>query len=149
MRLPIQRLDPAAVLPARAHSGDAGLDLTALHDVSIPRGNHRAVRTGWAVSIPFGHMGDIRPRSELARRHGLTVLNSPGTIDYGYTGEIIVLLANLTGFTTATIKAGDRIAQLVITPIAYAEPFEVDSLPKSDRGDGGFGSTNRQEASDA
>lgn len=149
MRLPIQRLDPAAVLPSRAHSGDAGLDLTALDNVSIPRGTHRAVRTGIAVGIPYGHVGDVRPRSGLARRHGLTVLNSPGTIDHGYTGEIVVLLANLTGSLTATIKAGDRIAQLVVAPIAYAEPFEVDSLPKSDRGDGGFGSTNRQEASDA
>lgn len=141
MRLPIQRLDPAATIPTRAHSGDAGLDLTALHAVSIPRGTHRAVRTGLAVGIPYGHVGDVRPRSGLARRHGLTVLNSPGTIDHGYTGELVVLLANLTGSTTATIAAGDRIAQLVITPIAYAEPVEAAELPDSARGDGAFGST--------
>ena len=141
MRLPIQRLDSAAIIPDRAHSGDAGLDLTALHDVSIPRGTHRAVRTGIAVGIPFGHVGDVRPRSGLAARHGLTVLNTPGTIDHGYTGEVVVLLANLTGATTATIAAGDRIAQLVITPIAYAEPVVVDELPDSARGQGGFGST--------
>lgn len=143
MRLPIQRLDPAATLPARAHPGDAGLDLTALHDVSIPRGTHRAVRTGIAVGIPFGHVGDIRPRSGLAARHGLTVLNTPGTIDHGYTGELVVLLANLTGATTATIKAGDRIAQLVVSPIVYAVPVEVDALADSARGAGGFGSTGR------
>lgn len=141
MRLPIQRLDPAATIPVRAHAGDAGLDLTALHAVSIPRGTHRAVRTGIAVAVPYGHVGDVRPRSGLARRHGLTVLNSPGTIDHGYTGELVVLLANITGSTTATIAAGDRIAQLVITPIAYAEPVVVDALPGSARGQGGFGST--------
>lgn len=141
MRLPIQRLDPAATIPTRAHAGDAGLDLTALHAVSIPRGTHRAVRTGLAVGIPYGHVGDVRPRSGLARRHGLTVLNSPGTIDHGYTGELVVLLANLTGSTTACLNAGDRIAQLVIIPIAYADPIEVDALPDSGRGAGGFGST--------
>lgn len=144
MRLPIQRLDPAATIPTRAHSGDAGLDLTALHAVSIPRGTHRAVRTGIAVGVPYGHVGDVRPRSGLARRHGLTVLNSPGTIDHGYTGEIVVLLANLTGSTTATLAAGDRIAQLLITPIAYATPLVVDALPDSARGKGGCGSTGRQ-----
>ena len=143
MRLPIQRLDLAAVLPTRAHSGDAGLDLTALHAVSIPRGTHRAVRTGIAVGIPYGHVGDVRPRSGLARRHGLTVLNSPGTIDHGYTGELVVLLANLTGATTATIAAGDRIAQLVIVPIVVPELHEVDALEHGDRGDAGFGSTGR------
>ena len=143
MRLPIQRLDPAAVIPTRGHPGDAGLDLTALHDVSIPRGTHRAVRTGIAVGIPFGHVGDVRPRSGLAARHGLTVLNTPGTIDHGYTGEVVVLLENATGSMTATIKAGDRIAQLVVTPIAYATPVEVDALPGSARGAGGFGSTGR------
>ena len=141
MRLPIQRLDPAATIPTRAHSGDAGLDLTALHAVSIPRGTHRAVRTGIAVGIPFGHVGDVRPRSGLAARHGLTVLNSPGTIDHGYTGEIIVLLANLTGSTTATIAAGDRIAQLVLLPIVYAAPIVVGELPDSARGTAGFGSS--------
>ena len=143
MRLPIQRLDPAAIIPDRAHSGDAGLDLTALHPVSIPRGTHRAVRTGIAVGIPFGHVGDVRPRSGLAARHGLTVLNTPGTIDHGYTGEVVVLLANLTGSTTATINAGDRIAQLVVVPIVYAAPIVVDELPDSARGTGGFGSTGR------
>lgn len=141
MRLPIQRLDPAATIPTRAHAGDAGLDLTALHAVSIPRGTHRAVRTGLAVGIPYGHVGDVRPRSGLARRHGLTVLNSPGTIDHGYTGELVVLLANLTGSTTAIIAAGERIAQLLITPIAYATPLVVDALPDSARAAGGFGST--------
>lgn len=143
MRLPIQRLDPAAVIPDRAHSGDAGLDLTALHPVSIPRGTHRAVRTGIAVGIPYGHVGDVRPRSGLARRNGLTVLNSPGTIDHGYTGEVVVLLANITGSMTATIKAGDRIAQLVVAPVVYTELLVVDALPGSARGTGGFGSTGR------
>lgn len=149
MRLPIQRLDPAAIVPTRAHSGDAGLDLTALHAVTIPRGTHRAVRTGIAVAIPYGHVGDVRPRSGLARRHGLTVLNSPGTIDHGYTGEVVVLLANLTGSMTATIQAGDRIAQMVVVPIAYATPQVVDALPGSARGNGGFGSTDRKETPDA
>ena len=141
MRLPIQRLDPAATIPTRAHSGDAGLDLTALHAVSIPRGTHRAVRTGLAVGIPYGHVGDVRPRSGLARRHGLTVLNSPGTIDHGYTGELVVLLANLTGSTTATIAAGERIAQLVLLPIATPTVIEFATLESTPRGEKGFGST--------
>lgn len=141
MRLPIQRLDPAAILPTRAHSGDAGLDLTALHAVTIPRGTHRAVRTGIAVGIPYGHVGDVRPRSGLARRHGLTILNSPGTIDHGYTGEVVVLLANLTGSMTATIKAGERIAQMVLLPIATPTVIEFATLESTPRGEKGFGST--------
>jgi dUTP pyrophosphatase len=148
MRLPIQLLDPDAIVPTRAHSGDAGLDLYALEDTSNSqvlmdpsrRGYVLPVRTGIAVSIPYGHVGLINPRSGMALR-GITVANAPGTIDHGYTGELIVLLVNITDLHTVSVSAGDRIAQLVVAPIAYATPQVVDALPGSARGTGGFGST--------
>ena len=139
--LPVRRLDRAAALPARAHPGDAGLDLVALAGCDLEPGARAAVPTGIAVAIPEGFAGLVVPRSGLARRHGVTVTNAPGLIDAGYRGGIDVLLVNL-GHVAHRVEPGDRIAQLVIIPVALSAVVEVDALPPSDgRGEGGFGST--------
>lgn len=139
--LPFLRLDPRAVPPARAHPGDAGLDLVALDACDLAPGGRAAVPTGLAVAVPAGFAGLVVPRSGLARRHGVTVANAPGLIDAGYRGELIVLLVNL-GDAPHRVEPGDRVAQLVIAPVSTAAPVEVDELPPSDgRGAGGFGST--------
>jgi dUTP pyrophosphatase len=139
--LPVRRLRPDAIVPARAHPGDAGLDLVAVEECELPPGGRAAVPTGIAVAIPPGHAGLVVPRSGLARRHGVTVANAPGLIDAGYRGELIVLLVNL-GDAPHRVAPGDRVAQLVVTPVALAEPRVTDALPASDgRGAGGFGST--------
>lgn len=128
-------------MPVRAHPGDAGLDLAAIAAHDLPPGGRAAVGTGIAVAIPEGHAGLVVPRSGLARRHGVTVANAPGLIDAGYRGELVVLLVNL-GDSPHRIEPGDRVAQLVVTPVVLAAPAEVDELPGSDgRGVGGFGST--------
>ena len=141
MRLPVQILDPAAIVPTRAHSGDAGLDLYALEDEPIVPGAITAIVTGIAVAIPYGHVGLIKPRSGLAARHGIDTL--AGVIDHGYTGEVKVLLTTHL-FARRWVKAGERVAQLLVIPIAYATPQVVDALPGSARGNGGFGSTDRK-----
>ena len=146
MRLPIQRLDPDAIIPTRAHSGDAGLDLYALEDEPVVPGAITAIVTGIAVAIPFGHVGLIKPRSGLAARHGIDTL--AGVIDHGYTGEVKVLLTTHL-FARRWVKSGERVAQLLVVPIAYANPQVVDALPGSARGTGGFGSTDRKETPDA
>ena len=139
--LPVRRLHPEAVLPARAHPGDAGLDLVAVDEHRLEPGDRAAVATGLAVAVPHGWAGLVLPRSGLARRHGITLTNAPGLIDAGYRGELTVLLVNL-GRERHTVRAGDRIAQLVLTPVSLAAAVEVDELPPSDgRGEGGFGST--------
>jgi dUTP pyrophosphatase len=139
--LPVRRLDPRAVVPARAHPGDAGLDLVAIEARDLPPGGRAAVPTGLAVAIPPGHAGLVVPRSGLARRHGVTVANAPGLIDAGYRGELLVLLVNL-GDEPHRVEPGERIAQLVVVPVVLPAPAEVDVLPASDgRGEGGFGST--------
>ena len=139
--LPVRRLHPDAVVPARAHPGDAGLDLVAVEAHDLPPGGRAAVPTGLAVAIPPGHAGLVVPRSGLARRHGVTVANAPGLIDAGYRGELVVLLVNL-GEAPHRVEPGDRIAQLVVAPVALSVPRETDALPESDgRGEGGFGST--------
>jgi len=128
-------------VPRRAHPGDAGLDLVAVTPHDLPPGGRAAVATGIALAIPEGHAGLVVPRSGLARRHGVTVANAPGLIDSGYRGELMVLLVNL-GDAPHRIEPGDRVAQLVITPVALSAPREVAALPESDgRGKGGFGST--------
>ena len=138
-----RRLHPDAVLPVRAHPGDAGLDLVASEDASLGPGMRAAVGTGWAVAIPHGMAGLVVPRSGNALRMGLTVGNAPGLIDAGYRGELKVILINL-GDAPVAIAAGDRIAQLVLVPVALGAAVEVDELPESDgRGVGGFGSTGR------
>ena len=136
----VRRLRPDAMLPSYAHPGDAGLDLTAVEAVTLAPGERAAVPTGLAVAIPTGWVGLVHPRSGLARRHGLTVANAPGTIDAGYRGEVQVLLINL-GAETVRVAAGERVAQLLLQPVGQARIVEVDDLGATARGAGGFGST--------
>ena len=135
-------LDDGATAPTRAHSTDAGLDLYSLESATIPPGGRELVGTGVHVSIPPGYVGLVCPRSGLAHKQGLTVLNAPGIIDAGYTGEIKVNLHN-TGDEVFWAETGTRIAQLLIAPIADAHLVQVDSLDTTERGDSGHGSTGR------
>jgi dUTP pyrophosphatase len=137
------KLKDEAVLPTRAHEGDAGLDLYACEAAHIGPGERWGVGTGVAVEIPAGHAGLVLPRSGLAREHGITLVNSPGLIDAGYRGELRVLLLNVDPAEVFRVEPGDRIAQLVITPIALVEPLETTTLGDSARGEGGFGSSGR------
>jgi dUTP pyrophosphatase len=143
MDLPVIKLNPSAVLPTRGHPGDAGLDLYSIEPAHMGPGERWSVGTGIAVEIPAGHAGLVLPRSGLAREHGIALVNSPGLIDAGYRGEVRVLLLNTDPAETVRIEAGARIAQLVVTPIALAEPVEATELSESSRGEGGFGSTGR------
>lgn len=140
MRLPVT--GPAEQVPTRAHDNDAGLDLRIAVDIIIPSGARVLVPTGIGVAIPAGHVGMVCPRSGLAANHGVTVLNAPGIIDAGYRGGVGVVLVNH-GRAAARINRGDRIAQLVIVPVALPQVVHVDELPPADdgRGVGGFGST--------
>lgn len=135
------RLDPRAVLPTRAYPGDAGLDLYALEHVTLDAGERASIRTGVAVEIPEGHAGLVLPRSGLAARHGIALVNAPGLIDSGYRGELQILLLNTDRTDTCELAAGDRIAQLVVVAVATPAVREVDALTYSDRGVGGFGSS--------
>jgi dUTP pyrophosphatase len=139
--LPFKRLDPDAVLPERAHLGDAGFDLRSSVDVEVGPGERAMVPTGIAVAIPDGRAGLVLPRSGLASKHGLTMANAPGLIDAGYRGEVICAVVNLDREMPVKIARGDRIAQLVIVDVPELEPQWVDDLPPSTRGAGGFGST--------
>ena len=143
MELRVAKLKAEAKVPTRAHAGDAGLDLYACEAAHIGPGERWSVGTGIAVEIPDGHAGLVLPRSGLAKRHGITLVNSPGLIDSGYRGEIRVLLLNTDPAEVFRVETGERIAQLVISPIALAEPVEVQDLADSARGDGGFGSSGR------
>jgi dUTP pyrophosphatase len=136
-----QRLDPRAILPTRAHAGDAGLDLYALEPCLLAPGERASVRTGVAVEIPSGYAGLVMPRSGLAFRSGLALVNAPGLIDAGYRGELKVLLLNTDRAAPCEIAAGDRIAQLVLTAVQTPVVIEVAELSASTRGAGGFGST--------
>lgn len=139
--LPIVRLHDAAMLPERAYSGDAGLDLATCERVELGPGERAVVPTGLAVAIPEGYAGFVQPRSGLAARHGISVVNSPGLIDCGYRGEIRVVLLNTDSETTFVAEPGDRIAQLVVLPVPELELVEVDELPTTERGVRGFGSS--------
>ena len=142
MKLPIKRLDPELPLPKYAKLGDAGCDLLAAEDMTIQPGGGRAlVPTGIALAIPEGYAGFVQPRSGLAVKNGVSVLNSPGLIDSGYRGELKILLINTDPSTPFDVVRGERIAQLVIQKVEQVQFDEMDSLPSSDRGDGGFGST--------
>lgn len=141
MNLRLMRLDERARLPTRAHPGDAGLDLYALDGAALDPGERAAVGTGIAVEIPLGYAGLVLPRSGLAARHGISVVNAPGLIDAGYRGELRVLLLNTDPHHRFELSAGDRIAQLVVVAVAPAVPLEVEALEESDRGAGGFGSS--------
>jgi dUTP pyrophosphatase len=143
VQLRVARLSDAARLPSRAHSGDAGLDLHAAEAATIGPGERASVGTGIAVEIPDGHAGLVLPRSGLAARHGIALVNAPGLIDSGYRGELRVLMLNTDREEAFEIEPGDRIAQLVISPVTDADPVEVDELTGSDRGGGGFGSSGR------
>lgn len=142
--LRFRRLDPRAVLPQRAHEGDAGLDLCALEAVHLEPGGRAQVRTGLAVAVPPGHAGLVLPRSGLAARHGIAVVNAPGLIDAGYRGELQVLLLNTDASTAFDAEPGDRIAQLVVVPVALPAVVEADDLDETERGSGGFGSSGRR-----
>ncbi len=137
----IQRLDPGLPLPSYAHPGDAGADLCTREDVTLAPGERRLVPTGVALALPDGYVALVHPRSGLAHKHGLSIVNAPGTVDAGYRGEIQVSLVNLDPATPIVLKRGDRIAQLVIQEFVSAEFVEVDELPGSARGTGGHGST--------
>ena len=141
MKLPFQRLDPEAALPSYAHPGDAGLDLASAVDIEVGPGERLMVPTGVAVAIPDGFAGLVLPRSGLASRLGLTLANAPGLIDAGYRGEVTCAVVNLDRTTPVRLARGDRIAQLVVVPVAAAETIWADELPPSERGPGGFGSS--------
>ncbi|MDX6488686.1 MAG: dUTP pyrophosphatase [Gaiellaceae bacterium] len=141
IELAIQKVRPDAVVPSRAYAGDAGLDLTAIERVELGPGERAVVPTGLAVAIPDGHAGFVQPRSGLASRHGITIVNSPGLVDSGYRGELMVVLHNTDRTQPFVVEAGMRIAQLVVLPIPEVELVEVDELPATERGGRGFGSS--------
>jgi dUTP pyrophosphatase len=141
MTLRVRRLDPRARLPTRAYPGDAGLDLYALDDAVLAPGERASIRTGVAVEIPDGQAGLVLPRSGLAAKHGIGLVNAPGLIDAGYRGEVRVLLLNTDRSARFEIAPGDRIAQLVLVRVETPEVLEVEELALSERGAGGFGSS--------
>lgn len=143
VELRVAKLKDGAVLPSRAHEGDAGLDLYACEAAHIGPGERWSVGTGVAVEIPNGHAGLVLPRSGLAREHGIALVNAPGLIDAGYRGEVRVLLLNTDPAETFKVVPGERVAQLVIAPVALPEPVEAEALGESARGEGGFGSSGR------
>ena len=141
IELPITRLREDAIVPERAYSGDAGLDLSSCERVELAPGERALVGTGLAVAIPEGYAGFVQPRSGLAARHGLSVVNSPGLVDPGYRGELRVVLLNTDTEEPFVVEPGMRIAQLVVLPVPEVELVEVDELPASERGVRGFGSS--------
>ncbi len=143
----IKRLDPGLPLPARAHPGDAGTDLFAAQDVELAPGQRAIIPTGVAIALPDGYAAFVHPRSGLAARHGVTLVNAPGTVDAGYRGEIRVTLLNTDTERPVRLQRGDRIAQLVVQRVAYPVFHEVETLPGSARGEDGFGSTGGHAAS--
>lgn len=142
MTLRFRRIHPDATLPSYAHPSDAGMDVRSVEDVMIAPGARALVHTGLVMLLPPGYEAQVRPRSGLALKHGITVLNTPGTIDSGYRGEVGVILANF-GDADFPVKKGDKIAQIVVSPVSQAEIVETDEVDLTDRGDGGFGSTGR------
>ncbi len=137
----ITRLDAEVPLPSYAHPGDAGADLVTTQDVTLKPGERALVGTGIAIALPDGYAAFVHPRSGLAARHGVSIVNAPGTVDAGYRGEIKVCLVNLDPAEAVTLRRGDRIAQLVVQRVEKARFVEVERLPGSARGDGGHGST--------
>jgi len=141
IQVSVRRLDPELPMPSYAHPGDAGADLFAREDVTLLPGERRLVPTGIALALPDGYVALVHPRSGLAHRNGLSIVNAPGTIDAGYRGEVQVCLVNLDPATPIELRRGDRIAQLVIQQFETATFVEADDLPDSARGAGGYGST--------
>ncbi|MDJ0953523.1 MAG: dUTP diphosphatase [Acidimicrobiia bacterium] len=142
MKIPVLRLDPELSTPVSAHQDDAGIDLYARIDADLSPGEWAMIPTGIAVAIPVGHAGLVAPRSGLAAKYAISVVNGPGVVDAGYRGEINVILINH-GDASVALRRGDRIAQLVVVPVASVELTEVEQLPDSERGAGGFGSTGK------
>jgi dUTP pyrophosphatase len=143
MRLAVRRLSPAATLPARSYDGDAGLDLHAAEAAVIGPGERASVSTGLAIEVPADHAALVLPRSGLAARHGIALVNAPGLIDSGYRGELRVLLLNTDRSAAFEVEPGERIAQLVVVRVEATEPVEVEELAVSERAERGFGSTGR------
>lgn len=141
IELPLRRLREDAVVPERAYAGDAGLDLSSCERVELGPGERAVVGTGLAVAVPDGYAGFVQPRSGLAARHGITVVNSPGLVDPGYRGEVRVVLLNTDAARSFVVEPGMRIAQLVVVPVPAVAPVEVSELPASERGERGFGSS--------
>jgi dUTP pyrophosphatase len=141
IELPIRRLRDDAIVPARAYDGDAGLDLAACERVVLEPGERATVGTGLAVAIPDGYAGFVQPRSGLAAKNGITIVNTPGLVDSGYRGELKVILLNTDERDAFVVEPGMRIAQLVVMPVPFVDPIEVDELPESERGVRGFGSS--------
>jgi dUTP pyrophosphatase len=141
IELPIRRLRDDAIVPARAYDGDAGLDLAACERVVLAPGERATVGTGLAIAIPEGHAGFVQPRSGLAAKNGITIVNTPGLVDSGYRGELKVILLNTDEREAFVVEPGMRIAQLVVMPVPLVDPVEVDELPESERGVRGFGSS--------
>jgi len=141
VEIALRRLDPELPAPAYAHPGDAGADLLTTVDVTLAPGERALVPTGIAIALPHGYVALVHPRSGLAARHGLSIVNTPGTVDAGYRGEIKVLLINLDQHDPIVLRRGDRVAQLVIQRVETARFVDVEVLPESVRGAGGYGST--------
>lgn len=142
MTVRFKRIHPDAALPSYAHEGDAGMDVRSVEDATIPAGGRLLVHTGLVMALPPGYEAQVRPRSGLALKHGVTVLNTPGTVDAGYRGEVGVILANF-GDAPFEVRKGDKVAQLVIAPVTRALVEETDSVDDTERGAGGFGSTGK------
>ena len=140
MILKFKRIHPDATLPEYAHESDAGMDVRSVDDLEIAPGKRALVHTGLVMLLPPAYEAQVRPRSGLALKSGVTVLNSPGTIDSGYRGEVCVILANF-GESAFAVKKGDKIAQIVVAPVTRTEIAETGSVDDTDRGEGGFGST--------
>jgi dUTP pyrophosphatase len=147
VQIPVRRLDPDLPLPSYAHPGDAGADLHAATDVTLQPGQRALVPTGIAMALPEGYVGLVHPRSSLAARHGISIVNAPGTIDAGYRGEVQVCLVNTDAASPFTVHRGDRIAQLVVQQCETATFVESADLTESARGEGGYGSTGGFEMS--
>ena len=141
VELPIRRLRDDAVVPGRAYAGDAGLDLSSCERVELAPGGRATVGTGLAVAIPEGYAGFIQPRSGLAAKNGITIVNTPGLVDCGYRGDLKVILHNTDDREAFVVEPGMRIAQLVVLEVPGVDPVEVDELPESERGVRGFGSS--------
>jgi dUTP diphosphatase len=141
LEVAFQRLRDEAVVPTRAYDGDAGLDLSACERVVLQPGERGMVNTGLAVAVPEGYAGFVQPRSGLASRHGITIVNTPGLVDSGYRGELRIVLLNTDARESFVVEPGMRIAQLVVVPVATVDPIEVEELPESERGVRGFGSS--------
>jgi dUTP pyrophosphatase len=142
IELPIRRLHDDAVVPSRAYAGDAGLDLAACERIELGAGERATVGTGLAVAIPEGYAGFVQPRSGLAAKHGITIVNTPGLVDSGYRGELKIILLNTDPNETFVVEPGMRIAQLVVLQVPDVDPVEVDQLPDTERGVRGFGSSS-------